>query len=165
MFNPFYPFTHHLLDAFVASGRKYFVRQRFERGRNMLDENISEYFLITHYESLTTAMDHYGAIAYDPRRYLYHWENLEHRKRLETAAAGPEGYKIFAAVLKPGWDRPADRVIKNKIRRYVEFLGWHPGREEGVITNYELQFGELYIRIKHGGKEAKIKFEEIENLS
>jgi hypothetical protein len=165
MFNPFYPLTNELLNAFVANGKIFFVRQNFERGRNILDNNIREYFLITHYESLTTAMDHYGAISYDRRRFLYHWDNEEHRRKLEIAASSPEGFKIFAAVLKPGWDRPADRILKNKIRRYIEQIGWNPKRDQGVLTNYELQFGELYIRIKYQGREAKVKFEEIENLS
>ena len=164
MFNPFYPFTPELLDAFAENGKRYFVRQSFERGRNLVDENIKEYFLVTHYESLTTAMDHYGAIAYDKRRFLYDWENIEHRKKLKVAASAPEGFKIFAAVLKPGWDRPVDKILKNKIRKYIELIGWYPKRDEGVLTNYELQFGELYIRIKYARREAKVKLKEIEDL-
>ncbi|MGZ5285820.1 MAG: hypothetical protein ACXWB9_01490 [Flavisolibacter sp.] len=162
-FNPFYPFTQNLLYAFVAAGKKYYVRQAFGRGRNTNDQNVSACLLITHYESPTTAMDHFGAISYDPHRFLYSWDEPSHRERLQMAAAGPEGYKIFAAVLRPDWERPVDVVLKKKLRLYIENLGWRPGRDEGVRTNYEMQFGELYIRIKYGGREAKVKFDEIEN--
>lgn len=165
-FNPFHLFTSDLLDAFVASGKKYFVRQTFDRGKTISDDPfLKSCLIITHYDSLTTAMDHLGAISYDTHRFLYNWEETAHRQRLRIAAAGPEGYKIFAAVLKPGWDRPVDGVLKKKLRQYIEKLGWKPGRDEGVRTNYEMQFGELYIRIKYGGREAKVKFEEIENCS
>ncbi len=163
-FNPFYPFTPDLLDAFVAAGKIFFVRQQFARGCYDPVQQ-GRCFLFSHYDSLTTAMDHFGAISYDRYRYLYCWENAEHRIRLKTAAAGPEGYLVFASVLKPGWDRPVDGVLKKKLRAYIEKLGWKPGRDEGVRTNYEMQFGELYIRIKYGGREAKVKFEEIENCS
>jgi hypothetical protein len=47
---------------------------------------------------------------------------------------------------------------------YIKKLGWQPTRMDDVITNYELQFGELYIRIKCGSREAKVKFEEIEKV-
>ncbi len=160
LFNPFYPFTADLLDAFVAAGKIFYVRQHFPRG----GQN-SRCFLFSHYDSLTTAMDHYGAISHDRYRFLYCWEKAEHRERLKAAAAEPAGFQIFASVLKPGWDRPVDGALKKKLRLYIEQLGWKPGRDEGVRTNYEMQFGELYIRIKYGGREAKVKFEEIENCS
>src|SRR6478672_4087267 len=66
MFNPFYPFTTDLLEALVGSGKRFFVRQRFERARIPSDQGIRGYFLVSHYELLTTAQDHLGAIAYDP---------------------------------------------------------------------------------------------------
>ena len=33
-----------------------------------------------------------------------------------------------------------------------------------VDTAFEAQFGELYLRIKYRGRQAKVKFEEIEKL-
>lgn len=165
MFNPFYPFTRQLLQAFVDKGKRYFVRQSFERGRSLADTGIKECFLITHYEALTTALDHYGAIAHDGRRFLYDWNREDHQQRLVTAASAPEGYRVFAAVLRPDYDKAVDRLFQKKLRLYIDRLGWQPKRDEGVTSNYELQFGELYIRLKYRGREAKIKFEEIENIS
>jgi len=75
MFNPFYLFTTELLQAMVKGGKRYFVRQRFDRGRNIDETNTLSSFLISHYELLTTAQDHLGAIAYDPLRFLYDWTN------------------------------------------------------------------------------------------
>jgi hypothetical protein len=164
MFNPFYPFTKQLLEGFLKYNKKYFVRQSFERGRNILDESIKEYFLVTHYGNLTTAMDHFGAISHDPRRFLYDWNNPEHREKLLVAASNPNGYKIFASVLKPEYEKGTAKQLKNKLRTYINKIGWYPKRDEGVSSNYELQFGELYIRLKYAGREAKVKFEEIENL-
>ena len=162
--NPFYPFTKELLDAFVAKGHSYFVRQTFYRDSPLFSEKIKGSFLISHYDSRTTAMDHYGAISYDKGRHLYDWNNPRDRERLMVAASGPEGYRIFSTVFKTDWEKPVATRIKDKLRMYIKKLGWNPHRDEGVTTNYELQFGELYLRIKYAGREAKVKFEEIENI-
>jgi hypothetical protein len=164
MFNPFYPFTKQLLDAFVQRDRRYFVRQSFDRGKGAFDEGIKGYFLFSYYDNLTTAQDHFGAISHDPNRFLYDWENPEHRQKLETAASGLKEYKVFASVLRPDYEKGLTDTIKKRIRGYVSSrLGWYPKGSDTLDTNFELQFGELYIRLKYGGRQAKVKFEEIEN--
>jgi hypothetical protein len=165
MFNPFYPFTRQLLEAFVAQGKKYFVRQTFHRARDHFDEGVKAYFLFSHYDTLTTAQDHFGAIAHDPNRFLYDWQNLEHQDKLKIAASELPDYKVFASVFKPDWERQVTDRLKEKVRKYVSRLGWTPKPGEMVNTSYELQFGELYVRLKYRERQAKVKFEEIEKLS
>ena len=164
MFNPFYLFTSDLLDAFVKRNKTFFVRQSFPRGRNILDNHTKGYFIISHYEHLNTALDHFGAIAYDANRFLYNWNDPEHQKRLQIAASQPDDYKIYSTVFKPDWDKHISTKVRDKLRMYIKKVGWMPIRMDEVQTNYELQFGELYIRIKWGSREAKIKFEEIEKI-
>ncbi|MFL5811422.1 MAG: hypothetical protein ACJ749_18000 [Flavisolibacter sp.] len=164
MFNPFYPFTTDLLNAFVHQGKTYFVRQRLDRGNGYLAEGIKGCFLFSHYDHLTTAMDHYGAIEYDPNRFLYHWANPEHQEKLRLASSGLKEYKIFASVFRTDWEKQLTDRTREQIRLYVSKLGWTPAGGEMVNTNYELQFGELYLRLKYRGREAKVKFEEIEKL-
>lgn len=162
MFNPFYPLDAGLLDAFVARGKLYFVRQTFPRGRGPFEEGVKGYFLISHYDHVVTAQDHYGAIAYDPNRFLYDWNLPAHREKLGIAAGGLRDYRIFAAVFRPDWERQVTVHMKEKVRAYVSRLGWTPRSGEMVDSHYELQFGELYLRLKYGSRQAKIKFEEIE---
>ena len=162
MFNPFYPFTDQLLDAFVKNGKTFFVRQTFNRAKDHFDEGIKGYFLFSHYDNATTAMDHYGAISYDPNRFLYDWHNPEHQEKLRVAGSGLKEYKIFSAVFKTDWEKQLTNRMKERVRQYVSKLGWSPKSGEMVDTNYEIQFGELYLRLKYGGRQAKVKFEEIE---
>ena len=164
MFNPFYLFTTDLLNAFTARNKIFFVRQSFLRGRQSFEKDIKGCFIISHYEHLNTALDHFGAIAYDPNRYLYNWNEPAHREKLLIAASQPPYYKIYSTVFKPDWDQHISSKIRDKLRMYIKKLGWQPTRMDDVITNYELQFGELYIRIKCGSREAKVKFEEIEKV-
>jgi hypothetical protein len=165
MFNPFHPFTIDLLEAYVGAGKRYFVRQRFNRAINTNDHGVKGYFLISPYELLTTAQDHLGAIAYDPLCFLYYWEDIAHQERLRLAASMPEGYKIFSPVFRPDWEKGITDRLKGKAKRYVADLGWTPKAGEMVNTNYEVQFGELFIRLTYKGRQVKVKFEEIEMLS
>lgn len=165
MFNPFHPFTIALLEAYVNAGKRYFVRQRFDRAKTPHDEGIKGCFLISHYELFTTAQDHLGAIAYDPFRFLYDWEDISHREKLRLAASLPEGYRIYSPVFRPDWEKGISDRMKEKARRYVAELGWAPKAGEMVNTNYEVQFGELFVRLSYKGRQVKVKFEEIEKLS
>jgi hypothetical protein len=165
MFNPFHPFTTELLEAFVGAGKRYFVRQCFERARTPFDLGVRGYFLISHYELLTTAQDHFGAIAYDPFRFLYDWQDASHQERLRRAASAPEAYRIYSLVFRPEWENGITDRLKEKTKRYVAELGWTPKAGEMVTTNYEVQFGELFVRLNYKGRQVKVKFEEIEKLS
>lgn len=106
MFNPFYPFTQKLLDAFVAKGKTYFVRQTFARGRNPFDSQEKGSFLFTHYDNLVTAQDHYGAISHDRNRFLYDWNNTEHQDKLRIAASNVfKEYRNYASVFRTDYER------------------------------------------------------------
>lgn len=163
MFNPFYPLTEPLLHAFVAKGKTYFVRQSFERGKNPFDHETKGYFLFSHYDNLTTAQDHYGAIGHDAYRFLYDWNNPEHQQKLKVAASGLKEYKNYAAVFRPDYEKGMTEKIQKKIRNYVaNSLGWFIKGSDTLDTAFELQFGELFMRFRHGSRQAKVKFEEIE---
>jgi hypothetical protein len=164
MFNPFCIFSLPLLNSFIQNGKTYFVRQIFNRAKDAFHGDIKASFLFSQYNNLATAQDHFGAISYDPNRFLYNWEDLSHRDRLHFAASNPAGYKIYANVFQKDWERLVTDRMREKVRFYVKGLGWKPDRDENVTTNFEVQFGELFIRLKYGNREAKVKFEEIEKI-
>ena len=164
MFNPYYPFTTQLLDAFVQHGKTYFVRQTLHRANDPFGAG-RNCFLFTHYSHLTTAQDHFGAIGYDGNRFLYDWSLPAHKERLQQAAAGAfPGYRLYAAVFRTDWEQGLTTRLQQKVRSYVSALGWSPKAGQVVDTAFEAQFGELYLRIKYRGRQAKVKFEEIEKL-
>lgn len=164
MFNPFYPFTKQLLDALVKRDQIYFVRQTYNRAKGAFDEGIKGYFLFSFYDSFTTAQDHFGAISHDLNRFLYDWSNPEHQQKLVIATSGLKEYKNYASVLRPDYEKGFTEKLQKKIRQYVSnSLGWHIKGSDTLDTNIELQFGELFMRFKNGSRQAKVKFEEIEN--
>ncbi len=100
MFNPLVPLTRPLLEAFVKAGKKYFVRQTYIRGKELLDENVKGYFIFTHYSEIGQAEHHLSAIGQDRSRFLYDWEKSEHQEKLLIAAGKPAGYKIYSSIVE-----------------------------------------------------------------
>lgn len=165
MLNPFSPFTKSLLDAFVKSGKKYFVRQSFARAKDHFDEGVKGYFIITHYADIAHAQHHMMAISDDVYRHLYEWDNPEHRQKLNVAVSNPPGYKIYSAVLIKDWEKQIRDNLKEKTRGYIEKnIGWKPGRSDTVDFNIYVNYGELYAKLKLQAEEVRVKLEEIENF-
>ena len=162
---PFHIFNGKLLDAFIRSGKRYFVRQSFKCGFAYREEGIRAYFIISHYADLGAAQEHYDVIEKDGTRFLYDWEDPEHRKKLILASKNPDGYRIYANVFQKNWIQQITPDLKHKARRYIqEKLLWRPSRFDHVHFIIESRFGELYARIQTRNLEACIKFEEIEMM-
>lgn len=165
MFNPLAPFDEPSLEGMVREGNRYFVRQTFMRAHDHFDEGIKGYFLFCHYENYFMAKEHYDALAHDQNRYLYDWERTEDQEKLRIAAAHPIGYKIYTNTFKPDWEKHVTNRLRQKIRAYIQMLGWKPKRGEGVEPQFYPHFGEVYVRLRLGNREVRVKFEEIEKLA
>ncbi|MEO5998861.1 MAG: hypothetical protein ABIN89_18970 [Chitinophagaceae bacterium] len=164
MFNPFSTLSVPLLDAFVKSGKKYFVRQTFTRGKSLLDEGVKGYFIFTHYSEIGHAQHHLGAIEHDPNRFLYEWDNQEHQQKLIIAAGTPPGYKIYSSVFEKDWQKWLTVHLKDKVKKYIDYrLGWKPGGGETVDFQIYSNYGDLYAKLKLRSQEVRVKLELIEN--
>ena len=165
MYNPLCLFTERLLDAFVKANKKYFIRQSYPRGFNLIDKDIKGYFLISHYGDLNQAKQHFDAIKRDGNRYLYDWDKEEDQKKLRVAISQPEGYKIFADVVMPDWKERAEAVLKEKLKRYIRFkLKWFPSKNDTVDFDLYPNFGEVFVTMKLRNQQIKVSLADVENF-
>lgn len=163
MFNPFCIFTPKLLDALVKKNKKYFVRQSFKRGFSYLDIGIRGYFMMSHYSDLGEAREHFDAIEKDGNRFLYDWENPEHRKKLIIASRNPSGFKVYANLFEKNWERHITEQFRCRIRRYIEDkLHWRPTNRDTINFHIDVRYGEPYGRIQTRNLEVSVRLEEIE---
>jgi|SRR6185436_18692605 len=165
MYNPLCLFSERLLDAFVKANKKYFIRQGYPRGFNLIDNNIKRYFLISHYGDLNQAKQHFDAIRTDGNRYLYDWDNAEDQKRLRLAVTQPDGFKIFAAVMMPDWKARAEVVLKEKMQRFIRFkLKWFPSKNDSVDFELSLNYGEVFVTMKLRNQQIEVSLADVENF-
>lgn len=162
MFNPFFPFNQQLLNAFIKVGKKYFVRQSFNRAK---DDDVKGCFIIMHYSNQAEAAYHFGKMINDPHRRFYDWDNSEHQKRLLLAASGPSGYKIYSSVVEDKWHKHITNSLKSNTRKYIDgMLCWTPGNGDTVDVDISITHGELYATLAYERHKAKVKLSVIENL-
>jgi len=164
MFNPLAIWTEDVLRGLIEEGHGYFVRQTFERARTPFDDSMKGYYLICHYKEATSAREHFDALKKDPHRYFYDWRDEEHRSRLEAAARGPEGYKIYSNTFMPNWEQHITKRIKKNIRLYIQKKGWYPKKEEGVDISFYPYFGKVMITLKFRGQQVSVAFDDIEKI-
>ncbi len=165
MFKPFAPLSRVLLEAFIKSGKRYYVRQTFRRGKNMPGEAMKGCFIFTHYGEIGHAQHHLGAISEDHNRFLYEWDNPDHRQRLITAAGPPGGYKIYSSVFEKDWQKWITVPLKEKVKKFIDYkLIWKPGRGDTVGFEIYVHYGELYAKLKLRTQEVRVKLEDIEKL-
>ena len=162
MFNPMAILTPELLQAFVQKGHRFFVRQHYPRGRAAFDTATKAAFLICPYDNYFLAKEHFDALSTDPYRYLYHWEEVADRGKLEVAAAQPAGYRVYGNAFVDNWEQHLTDRLRGKIRAYVKSLGWKPKGGESVEPVFYPHFGEVFVRLKLGSREVRVNFEEIE---
>ena len=163
MFNPTYPFTKKVLEATVKGGSIYFVRNTYNQPFDHFNDSIKGYFIITNYKDISKAEAHYNSISKDSNRFLYDFNNEEHKNKLYKAAAQPEGYKIYSVYFLPNYKDLITARIKEKINKYMyRRTNWKPGRGETVNLEFYIQFGALYATMSYNGQKEKVKFEDIE---
>jgi len=163
MFNPLFPFTKQVLQATVAKGINYFVRNTFTRAKDHFDEGVKGYFLITHYADKAKADAHYKASKNDGNRYLYDWQDEEDKKKLLIAAGEPEGFRIFSTYFKPDYKKLLTDTHRDRINTYMYAnTDWKPKRGQNVNVDFYMQFGYLYATLSFQHKELTVKFDEIE---
>jgi hypothetical protein len=164
MHNPLALLDTKLLTALIAAGHTHFVRQAYPRGIDHTNTEQKGAYLVTHYREEAKAQIHFDALSRDPGRFIYDVSNPEHLSKLKKAAAQPEGYAIYSALITDKkWLPPAD--MKTKIKRYISLrLDWKPKGSESVNTDLFFQFGELFITLKWGSHETKIPLGDIERL-
>lgn len=163
MFNPVYPFTMEVLHKTVERGCAYFVRNSWPNGTDHADEKIKGCFLITHYAEKAKAMAHYNSISNDAYRFLYDWNDEEHKEKLKIAASNPEGYKVFSSYFRDDYKSNITKNLKDKMNRYMyQHTGWKPGKGDTVHIDFYLQFGSLYLTMSYSGNQIRVKFEDIE---
>lgn len=162
MHNPLALLREDLIDAMIQEGNTFYVRQTYLRGINHLDENMKGAFLFTHYKDRQRAQAHVDSLRHDQYVKLYDVNQPSDKEKLYTAARQPEGYQVFAAVLKDREWKPPPQLA-NHIKNYISSkTNWKPRGKQSLSASLLLEFGELFLSLKSGEGELKVPLKDIE---
>jgi hypothetical protein len=163
MFNPYALYEAKYLEGFKTKGVKAFVKQTYDRGRNLLEQNPGPAFLLTHYNEIKMAINHMDAISNDPERRLFMFDNFSDLLELQRIGRPGAEELVYMSLKTPGAEQKAKKILDKKLRAYISFkLNWLVPASETVQFSLEFIFGEIYAVLRHGHHSHKVKMEEIE---
>ncbi|SEW52066.1 hypothetical protein [Chitinophaga arvensicola] len=161
MHNPLALLSPELLVALQKHGFTIFVRQSYPRGRDHFDTDIKEIFLITHYDDLKAAEEHMAHIAADHRKHLYQISIPEDREKLMIAAAQPDGYKVYVALLKDKKWKGAAK-LQPKLKTYLQQNTSWKVKDGAIAADLYLHYGELMLKLVNPSGEITLPLSDIE---
>ena len=165
MFQPFELFKPIFLKRLLKLNKTYVVSQSYKAGFDHFDEGQKVSLLLTDYEDIGLANIHKTAVKTDKYAAVLNLNNPKHSEKLESMLEPNSKYKIYWAVVKDmeSIKKRMDIRYKDNIRRYIKKnTNWRVGGEEDIRPQLSVIFGELFIFLKRGAQELRVKFEEIE---
>lgn len=163
MYNPLYALTPQALVGLIKRGNLYWVQQSYPRG---IKHGINESFLLTPYESLTKAQEHFNHIADDKHRRIYQLQlnpgdpigKDEDGRDLISASKHPEGKRYYLPYTGgerlPGW-------LNLQVKEGAKSIGWG-GRATEVDARLGFDYGKLVIRYFYKNQQQMISLDELE---
>ncbi|HCL83731.1 MAG TPA: hypothetical protein DIC22_07140 [Chitinophagaceae bacterium] len=169
MLQPFEEFKPVYLPRLMQLGRRYLVSQTYCRVKDMEADPLSSRInlLFSDYAEPGEARLHLNAVKKDRYAAIIDLRNPAHLKKIREMLQPDSGYRIFFAVVKSAGEleNQINKNYKDKLKQYVDKqTNWRISRDTIVKPTVQLSFGELYIILKHGNQQIRIKFEEIETL-
>jgi len=165
---PFEDFKPVYLSRLIQLGRRYIVSQTYCRTHDPETDGYSSRvsLLFSDYAERGEAKLHLNAVKTDRYAAIIDLNNATHLKKIREMLEAGSGYRIFFAVVRSAaaLERLINKKYKDKLKQYVDKqTNWRISRDAVVKPTIQLSFGEIYIILKHGSQQIRIKFEEIEN--
>jgi hypothetical protein len=99
----------------------------------------------------------------DPGREIFFTDRPADMTRIkELLCTAP----VFMMLKIKNAEIKARKVLDKKLKAFIEYkLNWHPSRQDEVLFSLDVQFGEVYAKLKFRSKEIKVKLAEIEEAN
>lgn len=165
MVNFFELFQEHYITRLLLLRKTWLVTQTYNVGKDDFDTMYRTPILLTDYEEKGLADVHKAALRSDPFAAIIDLNNSRHVDKLREMLQDESGYLLYWAVLqdRERFKRRLDLKYKDNIRRYLlKNTEWRIGADEILRPKVQMIFGELFMILKWGKQELRVKFAEIE---
>ncbi len=163
MFNPFASFDPKYVAGFQKNGIQAFVKQTYDRGKNLLESPVRPAFLFIHFLDGDMARLHYEAIETDSNRELFTLKVADDWKAFRAYLLNPDHLNYMALTVKDV-NAKAKKSLDKHIRAYIDHrTDWHPRRSDDIDFSMEFIFGEIYAVLRFGARKIKLRIDDLEN--
>ena len=161
---PFELFKKAYLKNLVSLKKIYLVSQLYPSGQFVNDDKTA--LLVTDYDDIGLAKIHLAAVKQDLFAAVVDLTNAHHFKRFENILNEDSGFRVFWAVVKSNdqLKKKVDSHYRDNIRRFIEKnTSWRVSADEHLKAQLQVIFGELFVTLKRGSQELRVKFADIQN--
>jgi hypothetical protein len=163
MFNPFAQFMPQYLPAFKEKGVKAFVRQTYERGKDLLKSDPQPSYILNHFSDANKAREHYNAIDTDPNRRIYFTEDKQDWEQLTVLLNNTSSQLCYTILVVKDVNEKARKCLETHIRSYIHSkTDWQPASYARISFSLEFVFGEIYVLLIYGPRKIRMKLDELE---
>ena len=165
MLQPFVRFEKKFIPRLVSLKETLLVTQSYERAYDHFAGEHKIDILITTYSDIGLAKVHLNAVKKDKYASIIDLKKEPHYDKLMEMLSPNSKYALFWSVINSTQElkKRLDLKYTDNIRRWIDKnTTWKIGRGEVIRPVPQLIFGELFIIIKRGNEERRVKFADIE---
>ena len=165
MIQPFTIFEKKMIVGLINLRKVYLVAQYYPPGMNHFSDKAKIPILISDYDDVSLAQVHLGALRHDKYGCIINLENEKHLNKLRDMLTENSQFLLYWAAVESmkKLEKRITLKYKDNMRNYIiKNTTWRIGADETLRPVLQVIFGELFINLKYGDQEIRVKFEEIE---
>jgi len=165
MFQPFEIMKPQYINKLISLKKVYLVSQTYKRNIDHFFNEGKVSILLTDYDDAGLSKIHLSAVKNDKYASVINLSNEEHLLKIKEMLAEDSKYNVYWSIVKDldAVKKRVDLKYKDNIRRYVlKETTWRIGGDEKIRPQLQVIFGELFVILKRGSQELRVKFEDIE---
>ncbi len=165
MLQPFELFEPKYIKQLIRLRKMYLVSQSYPSHKDHFEEEQKTGILLSDYDDAGLAGVHLAAVKEDTHASIIHLANEKHLAKLTEMLSPLSRYTLYWAVVKDqqALKKRVDVNYKDQIRRYIsKNTIWRIAGSETFRPQLQVIFGILFVTLKHGAQQIRIKFEDLE---
>lgn len=165
MFNILERFKPQMIEGFRKMKHRYLVSQTYREGYDHFNDNPKDCLLFSDYEDLGMANVHFRAVKNDKYAALLDLEREDHRNKIYQLLQPESRFDVYCAFINNAKQVKARADVKfdGNIRRYIsKNTTWRIGSDKTIKPQLQLIFGEIFVVIRYGGQQLRIKLADLE---
>ena len=153
------------INRLISLKKIYLVSQSYHRAANHFTRTDKVNILLTDYDDAALANIHLAAIKQDKYAAIIDLSNRKHLLKIQEMLSEDSKYNVYWSIVKDleAVKKSVDLQYKERIHRYVlKETSWRIGGNDTISPQLQVIFGELFVILKRGSQELRVKFEDIE---
>ena len=165
MILPFQIMRIEYINQLIRLKKIYLVTQSYNMGEDPFGHTNKIGLILSDYDDPGLAKIHLAAVKQDKYASIINLNSEMHLAKITEMLQQDSAYAVYWAIVKDAEQlrRKVDIKYSEHIRRYIaKNTNWSIGGSTTLKPQLQVIFGELFVILKYGSHELRIKFADVE---